>query len=123
MKLQFLPTVYSVCQLSPNSNIPTWAELTFLALIRTEDELTIVAPTPVVPKDVKAQHDFACFRVVGSMEFDMIGVIAAISRVLADANIPLLSNSTYNTDYFLVSQSNQEPARLALTNAGYEFKL
>ncbi|MFT5300910.1 MAG: hypothetical protein ACI87E_002302 [Mariniblastus sp.] len=122
MKLQFLPTVYSVCQLAPDSNIPTWAQLTFLALIRTEDELTIVAPTPVVPKDVKAQHDFACFRVVGSMEFDMIGVIAAISRVLADANIPLLSISTYNTDYFLVSQSNQEPARLALTNAGYEFK-
>jgi hypothetical protein len=122
MHLQFLEPVYSVCQLSPKDNLPAWALREFLAIIRTPDELTIVAPTQVVPEDIKAQHDFVCFRVSGDLAFDVVGVIAAISLELAQAKIPILSISTYNTDYFLISKSNQEPARLALIAAGYEFQ-
>ena len=122
MKLQFLAPVYSVCQLNHDAPIPDWASQTFLAIIRTDDELTIIAPTSSVAKNTKAQHDFVCFRVTGEIAFDVIGVIAEISRALANANIPILSVSTYNTDYFLVSKSNQEPARLALMAAGYEFE-
>ena len=122
MKLQFLEPLYSVCQLSPKSSLPAWALHDFLAIIRTDDELTIIAPTFAVPVNVKAQHDFVCFRVTGDLAFDIVGVIAAISFELAQSKIPILSISTYNTDYFLVSKSNQEPARLALITAGYEFQ-
>lgn len=121
MHLQFLEPVYSVCQLPAESTIPAWALSDFLAIIRTEDELTIISPTPRVPPNIKSQHNFACFRVVGDLAFDVIGVIAAISETLAQAKIPILSISSYNTDYFLIAISNQEPARLALVNAGYEF--
>ncbi len=121
MKLQFLEPVYSICQLSPEASLPAWALREFLAIIRTDHELTIIAPTTVVPENIRAQHGFACFRVVDDLAFDVIGVISAISFELAQAKIPILSVSTYNTDYFLVSKSNQEPARLALTTAGYEF--
>ena len=121
MQLQFLKPVYSVCQLSPDDNLPAWAVREFLAIIRTDDELTIVAPTSTIPEDIKAQHDFACFRITGELAFDVVGVIAAISFELAEARIPILAISTYNTDYFLISNSNQEPARLALISAGYEF--
>ena len=41
------------------------------------------------------------------MEFDVIGVIAGISKVLANASISLLSISTFDTDYFLVSESDK----------------
>ena len=122
MKLQFLEPIYSVCQLSPEFSLPVWALHDFLAIIRTDDELTIIAPTSVVPENAKAQHDFVCFRVTGNLAFDIVGVIAAISFEMARAKIPILSISTYNTDYFLVSKSNQEPARLALMDAGYEFQ-
>jgi hypothetical protein len=122
MQLQFLKPVYSVCQLSPGSSLPEWALGEMFAIIRTDDELTIIAPTLIVPKNIKAQHDFACFRVTGDLAFDIVGVIAAISCELAQAKIPILSISTYNTDYFFVSKSNQEPARLALMAAGYEFQ-
>ena len=122
MKLQFLETVYSVCQLPPAASLPAWTLADFLAIIQTDDELTIIAPTPIVPDNVKAQHHFVCFRVVGDLAFDVVGVIAAISVALAQAMIPILSITTYNTDYFLISKSNQEPARLALMTAGYEFQ-
>lgn len=122
MELQFLESVYSVCQLLPDDDLPAWALQEFLAIIRTDDELTIIAPTSAVPENVKAQHSFVSFRITGDLAFDVIGVIAAISSELARAEIPILSISTYNTDYFLVAKSNQEPARLALINAGYEFR-
>jgi len=122
MKLQFLDPIYSVYQLEPTSPIPAWAIDSFLTITRTDDELTIIAPTSSVANDIKAQHDFVCFRVIGEIAFDVVGVIAELSRVLADAKIPILSISTYNTDYFLVAKTNQEPARLALIDAGYEFE-
>jgi hypothetical protein len=122
MKLQFLEPVYSVYQLEPDSQVPDWANESFLAIVRTDEELTIIAPTSAFARNIKAQHDFACFRVTGELAFDVIGVIAEISHALANAKIPILSVSTYNTDYFLISKPNQEPARLALVAAGYEFE-
>ncbi|MDA7859434.1 ACT domain-containing protein [bacterium] len=119
MKLQFLETTYSVCQLAANTSIPDWAN-SYMAVIRTDDETTIITATDAVPKTVKAEHDFACFRVTGKLEFDVIGVIAAISQILAEAEIPILSVSTYNTDYFLIANANLDLARLSLRRAGYE---
>ncbi len=121
MQLQFLETIYSICQFEPSESIPDWAN-DFLAVIRTDDELTVIAPTSSVTQSTKAQHDFVCFRVVGQLEFDVIGVIAAISKVLADAEIPILSISTYNTDYFLIAVANQVPARSVLLDAGYKIR-
>jgi len=91
-----------------------------MAVIRTDDELTIITATDAVPETVKAEHNFACFRVTGKLEFDVIGVIAEISRVLAESEIPILSVSTYNTDYFLIANDNLDSARLSLSRAGFE---
>ena len=119
MKLQFLETTYSVCQLAAHMSVPDWAS-SYMAVIRTDDELTIITATDAVPETVKAEHNFACFRVTGKLEFDVIGVIAAISQVLAESEIPILSVSTYNTDYFLIANANLDLARLSLRRAGYE---
>ncbi len=119
MQLQFLETTYSVCQLDAQASVPSWAN-SYMAVIRTDDELTIITATDMVPDTVKAEHDFACFRVMGKLEFDVIGVIAAISKILAESEIPILSVSTYNTDYFLIANANLVSARLSLSRAGYE---
>lgn len=119
MKLQFLETTYSVCQLAAHMSVPDWAS-SYMAVIRTDDELTIITETDAVPETVKAEHNFACFRVTGKLEFDVIGVIAEISRVLAESEIPILSVSTYNTDYFLIANDNLDSARLSLSRAGFE---
>lgn len=121
MKLQFLQPNYSVCQLEPNVEIPGWANA-FFSICRTDEELTIIIDSQQVPNDTKAQHDFVCFRVLGEMEFDVIGVIARISKAIADAEIPILSISTYDTDYFLIPRGKKESAKTALIQSGYEFQ-
>jgi len=124
LKLQILDSEFSVCQLKPDEPVPNWIDLNsqlFVSISRTDDELSMIVPSPWVPDDTKAQREFICFRVIGELEFDVIGVIAAISRVLAEVKIPILSVSTYNTDYFLVSKSRHADALSALGQSGYEF--
>ena len=58
MQLQFLETTYSVCQLDAQASVPSWAN-SYMAVIRTDDELTIITATDMVPDTVKAEHDFA----------------------------------------------------------------
>ena len=123
-KLQIFESEFSVCQLKPDDPIPDWVDLqsqSFFSISRTDEELSIILPSRSVPDDTKAQREFTCFRVVGDLAFDVIGVIAAISQTLAEVKIPLLSVSTYNTDYFLISKSDQTDAVSALTKSGYEF--
>ncbi|MFK7767625.1 MAG: ACT domain-containing protein [Mariniblastus sp.] len=132
MQLRFLKASYSVCQLAADADIPSWSKGEFVAILRTDEELSVVVPTNSVPVDftesltefpnVKASHDWRCFRVCSELEFDVIGVIAGISKVLKDASVSIFSLSTYNTDYFLVTESSVNIAKQALTDAGYTFE-
>lgn len=123
MKLQFLDSQFSICRLDPADPIPGWANGEFVAIVRTVEELTIIAATSEVPNDVTAEHDYACFRVAGRMDFDVVGVIAAISRELADARIPILAVSTFDTDYFFVKSAMRNLAQQKLVAADYEFSM
>lgn len=120
MQLQFLLATYSVCQLNPTDPVPDWAS-DFLSICRTDEELTVITSSDLIPDDVTVQRNFACFRVSGNLAFDVIGVIARISTVLADSKIPILSVSTYNTDYFLIPHRMSDVAIAALEQAGFEF--
>jgi hypothetical protein len=54
-----------------------------------------------------------------AVDFALVGVLAELTRVLADANVSLFATSTYDTDYILVRQSDLEKGRAALTKAGH----
>ena len=59
------------------------------------------------------------FRICGELEFSLIGVLAGISKVLAENKVGIFVISTYNTDYVLVKEENFEKAVRALRGAGY----
>ncbi|MEM9941745.1 MAG: ACT domain-containing protein [Planctomycetota bacterium] len=120
MKLKWLSGKYSVCRLPPCSAVPGWAADAF-SITRTGEELSIIASQDVVPDGVQAQHGFGCFRVNQPLKFDEVGIIASISQILATERIAILSISTYDTDYFLVSNDSQKQAQSALQIQGYEF--
>ena len=58
------------------------------------------------------------FRVVGNLDFSLVGILSNISHVLAKNNI--FAVSTYNTDYIFVKQESLQSAVVALQNEGYE---
>ena len=44
-------------------------------------------------------RDFAALRVVGVIDFGVIGLLATLTRALADAGVSVLAFSTFDTDF------------------------
>ena len=62
---------------------------------------------------------YRMMRVAGTLDMSLTGILARISKVLADEEIPIFAVSTYNTDYILVKSHTFKNAVQALSRAGY----
>ena len=124
MKLKFLTGEFVICQLLPDQQLPDWVsgheKTELLATIRTPEELTIVCSQSVVPTESQSSPGWRCFRIEGKLSFDIVGVIATLSELLANADIPIFVVSTYDTDYVLMPGVKQQSAAMVLEEAGYE---
>ena len=94
------------------------------SMTRTDDELSVIAPDhiDVDPGDLgpgDRQAGWSCLQIAEMLDFAMVGVIAGISKLLADANVSIFAVSTYNTDYILVKTADLETAVRALAAAGH----
>jgi hypothetical protein len=83
----------------------------FLAI--TDREISLVCPESRVPPDaLDVNRGWSLFRVAGTMDLGLVGVLAHISTRLAAAEIPIFAISTHATDHFLV-KADRLPAALA----------
>src|SRR5262245_37362576 len=90
---------FAICRLAPKAAIPAWVlSAAFYSITRTADELSIVCPQALVPDDVQCECGWRCFRVAGSIDFAMIGVVATLVNPLAEAGISVFVVSTFDTD-------------------------
>ena len=116
MRLEKLRYDLSVCQVKDLADVDD-----FLFLAKTDKELSVVCETAKVPENTINREDgWTAFRVEGSLEFSLVGILADLSHCLADAGISIFAVSTYDTDYILVKKDNWDKAKSALMNAGYE---
>ena len=116
MRLEKLRYDLSVCQVKDLADVND-----FLFLAKTDKELSVVCETAKVPENTINREDgWTAFRVAGSLEFSLVGILADLSHCLADAGISIFAVSTYDTDYILVKKDNWDRAKSALLNAGYE---
>jgi uncharacterized protein len=95
------------------------AEMVFIS--RTENELAVICPEFMAPTNVQQEAGWRCIRVQGEMAFTEIGVLLSIVKPLADANIPILAISTFDTDYIFFMEEHLVNATQALQHAGHEF--
>ena len=58
-------------------------------------------------------------RIAGILDFALVGVIAEVSRILANAGVGIFTLSTFNTDYILVKSVDIKIAVRALIDAGH----
>lgn len=119
MKIQFLAGEYSVCRLRSVDGIDLSAE--YLFFMRTPEEISLVCETRLKPKDVeKASDGWRAFRIVGVLDFSLVGILSSITCALAANGISVFAVSTYDTDYILVKSEKVDAACEALRGAGYE---
>lgn len=87
---------------------------------KTDDEKSLVCETSLTPPNVMKREDgWRAFRIDGTLDFSLIGILAKISALLADAGIGIFAISTFDTDYILTRAGDFDPALEVLEANGY----
>ncbi len=119
MNLKVYTERYAICRLNPDETFPSWTRGKFISITRTADELSVVCEQDAVPSDIKCERDWRMMQVEGPMDLSIIGVLASLTKPLAEAGINLFAISTFDTDYLLVKVEKLEAAKVALEGAGH----
>lgn len=118
LKLTVLNSLYGVCRLDPQTEVPSWSmQGDFYTISRTHDELSVVCQSEWIPSTIKAERDWRIFKIEGPFTFTQIGILNAVTSVLAESGISLFAISTFDTDYILVKGKDLEDAIRALRQA------
>lgn len=115
LTLSLMPDSYAVCRLAPDAKVPDWAyQGGFYSISKTSDELSIVVDQRYAPAGIKKAENWKGFKIEGPLDFSITGILAALSKTLADNQIPLFCVSTFDTDYILVESKYYEKAKRVL---------
>ncbi len=119
MRIKKIDYDFSVCKVADYSLVDLTADYCFVS--KTEEENSLVCITDNVPLNVIRREDgWKAFRVQGSLDFSLIGILSGISGILADNQISIFVLSTFDTDYVLTKTENYQSALDILEAAGYE---
>lgn len=118
MKLVTLPQALSVYQVPALTELDLSQQPLFISV--TDEEISVVSATDNVPTNTIEREDgWKAFKIEGVLDFSLVGILAKIAQLLADADISIFAVSTYNTDYILVKTEKQAAAISVLTANGY----
>jgi len=118
MELKKLEYNLTVCKVTDISKIDTTIEFFFIG--KTDEEVSLVCKTEDTPAETVERDDgWRGFRIEGTLDFSLIGILSKLSGILAEHNIGIFAVSTYNTDYILVKEENYKKALKILSLEGY----
>ncbi len=118
LKFHVLDTLFGICRLDAEADMPEWAlQSRWHSMTRTTDEVSVVCDAADIPQQVACGRDWRGFRVAGTLDFSLTGILGAVGGTMADAGISLFAVSTYDTDYFFVKTVDLQPA-LDVLDAG-----
>jgi uncharacterized protein len=119
-ELSLLSETFTICRLAPDAVVPEWAMRgQFFSLTRTSEELSVIAETAFVPKNLLTKVSWRVMKVHGPFDLSEVGVLAALVAPLAGAGVSVFTISTFDTDYLLVQCVQLREAMTALRNAGH----
>jgi hypothetical protein len=121
LSLYPLPDGLVVAQLPPDASFRPkpqpgsglWAE------IYTPDEITIICSPEAAPQGARIEPGWRALKIVETLDFNLVGVLAEISTLLAKAGVSIFVLSTYNTDYILLKEQHMALAIASLRQAGH----
>jgi hypothetical protein len=123
LKFTLLKGDYSICRLKNDSIIPGWVyDSQFYSVTRTKDELSIICKDVDINHDVNTKIDkpWRILKINGPLDLSLVGIIANISNLLKDNNIPIFTISTFETDYILIKNQDLNKTMIVLNSTGHE---
>ncbi len=117
--LERLPFTLAVARLDPREGWPSWATYSsFVSVTRSDRETSVVCEDHLVPLGLRAERGFTAFRVAGTLDFALTGVLSELARPVATAGVSCFAVSTYDTDYVLVKTEDAARAIEAWAASG-----
>jgi len=122
MRLSRLRERFAITRFPAYVATPEWlAASSLVSLTRTSDELSIVCDESQVPPGQEdCERGWNCFKLHGPIAFTVTGVVAELTRPLANSRISVFVISTYDTDYILVKAEQADRAANAWRGLGHE---
>lgn len=124
LTLKLLPGELAVWKVLPGAQMPSspLKEPAFWSLTRTGDETSVVSDVEMVPPGSISQPGWRCLSVIGPLDFSLTGILASLSKVLAEAGIPIFVISTFDTDHILIMDNRVSSAIKVLKKSGHEIE-
>jgi len=121
--LSVLSDTFTIHKLSPDVSIPEEIlKCNYYSVSKTENELSLVCSELIEVQSLQSSKGWKCIKVKGPLDFNLTGILAGISDILAQTNISIFAISTFDTDYILVRKHDLSSARTTLRLAGYKFE-
>ena len=118
LRMVALEPDFSVCKVEDYSRLDLGQPFVFTG--STDEEKSLVCPTAIVPQNTVERDDgWKALRIIGILDFSLIGILARISSILAENRIGIFAVSTFNTDYIFVKKNDFDKSINALENAGF----
>jgi hypothetical protein len=120
LALSLLPETLAIAHLPVGTTLPSWLadwlswDDSVVSVSRTQDEISVICRSDRVPADVEAEHGWRVFKVAGPLSLSLTGVLMRLLSPLAEAGVPILALSTFDTDYVLVRDGRVPEATTAL---------
>lgn len=120
--LSVLPETYAICRLPAHADVPLWPmQSAFFTISRTDDELSIVCEEQHVRREeagLRIEPGWRALKLHGPIPFATTGVIASLTKPLAEAGISVSPIATFDTDYLFVKSETLDAAIAALRKSG-----
>lgn len=121
LDLTVLDGEYAVCRLPAGAELPFVREAgSFYSVTATADEVSIVCRPKQAPGGAVVERGWGALKVEGPLEFELVGILANLAGVLAEAKVSVFAISTYDTDYLLTQ--DLDGAVAALSAAGHRIR-
>ena len=121
--LSVLCETFTIHKLSPDASIPEEIlKSNYYSVSKTENELSLVCSEVFEVQSLQSSKGWECIKVAGPLDFNLTGILAGISDILAKGNISIFAISTFDTDYILVRTQDLSSARTTLRQAGYKIE-
>jgi uncharacterized protein len=117
-----VPGEWAICRFPAGHPVPAAPPQhasRFFSVTQTADEVSVVCEASAVPPGAAVAAPWSLYRIEGTLDLDLVGVMHGLSKVLAARGISVFVVSTFDTDYLLVPADRAAEAADAWRSAGH----
>ncbi|HKM34582.1 MAG TPA: ACT domain-containing protein [Lachnospiraceae bacterium] len=113
MNLQLINREFSICKVQKMDTDLLEKESVFIG--KSDNELSVICETNLIPENIiQVEHGWSCFRIAEDAAFEKYGMIAFLSKIIANEKTGILVVATYDTDYIFVKENKLPDVKKAL---------